>query len=158
VRAEVDQQQGFRAGFRVFLFLKDNPAVVGHGTGVQAGKLAAQVMGFQARVVEIFRHALQGRFNLRLQRGIFAREPMERPLKLWRENQFAHGLFAVAQAGDDAFGGLRFELAGTERFHCLFCRRRRFPPPRLDATLAQQAFEHFLYVGRQRFGVGQNSV
>jgi hypothetical protein len=78
VRAEIDQQQNFRAGFRVFLFCKNNPAIVGHGTGVQAGKLAAQVVGFQARIGKVFRHAPQSGFNLRLQRGFFPREPMER--------------------------------------------------------------------------------
>ena len=158
VRAEVDQQQNVRAGFRVLLFGKDNPAVVSHGTGVQADQLAAQVVGFQARVGKVFRHAPQGGFNLRLQRGIFPREPMERALEFRRENEFAHGSFAVAQAGYDAFGGLRLELAGAQGFNGFLRRRRRFAPPRLDAPLAQEAFEHFLFVGRQRLGVCQNTV
>ena len=158
MRAEVDQQQNFRARFQVFLFRKNNPAVVGHGTGVQAGQLAAQVVGFQARIGKVFRHAPQGGFNLRLQRGIFPREPMECPFKLWRENQFAHGSFAVAQAGDDALGGLRLELADAQRLRGFLGCRRRFPPPSLDAALAQQAFEHFQLIGRQRFGIRQNAV
>jgi hypothetical protein len=125
---------------------------------VQAGKLAAQVMGFQARVGQVFRHALQGGFNLRLQHGIFPREPMERALEFRRENEFAHGSFAVAQAGDDAPGGLRLQFAGAQGFNGCLGRRRRFQPPRLDAALAKEAFEHFLLVGGQGFGVGQNAV
>ncbi len=46
MRADVDKQQGFHAGLRVFLFREHNPAVVGNGASVQPSKLAAQVMGF----------------------------------------------------------------------------------------------------------------
>ena len=76
------------------------------------------------------------------------------PLATYLERQG----FAVAQAGNDALGGLRLELAGAQGFHSFLRRRRRFPPPRLDAALAQEAFEHFLLVGRQRFGIRQNAV
>ena len=51
---------------------KNNPAIVSHGTGMKPGKLAAQVMGFQTGIGEIFRHAPQRLLNLRLQRRVLA--------------------------------------------------------------------------------------
>lgn len=158
MRADVDKQKGFHAGLRVFVFREHNPAVVGHRAGVQPGKLAAQVMGFQARVVEVFSHALDGRFNLRLQPGILAREPMKRAFKSGRENQVVHGSFAATQAGHDALGRLGFQFAVAEGFHGLFGRRCCLPPPRLNAPTAEQSFEQFLIINRQCFGVGQYAV
>ena len=47
VRAEVDEEQNFRAGFGMLLAGKNNPAVVRNGTGVQSGELPAEVMGLE---------------------------------------------------------------------------------------------------------------
>src|SRR5487761_2159349 len=83
MRAEVDQDQNFRAGFRMLLLGKHNPAIVSDGTGMESGQLAAQVVGLQARIVKVCRHAAQGVFDGGLQRGIFSGQPTKRPLKLW---------------------------------------------------------------------------
>jgi len=52
---------------------------------------------------------------------------------------------------------LAFQFAGAKSLDGVSGLRRRFLPPRFDATLAQQTFEHFLLVRRQRFGVGQDA-
>jgi hypothetical protein len=158
MRADVDQEQNFRAGFRVFLFRKDNPAIVTGGTRVKPGQLPAQVMRFQAGVVEIFRHAPQSDFDLRLQRGIFPDQTAERPFKPGRRNKFAHGSLGFTQTGDEIFRRLAFKFAGAKGFDGALCFCRRFLPPRFDATLAQHTFKHFLFVNRQSFGFGQDSV
>jgi hypothetical protein len=142
----------------MFLSGKNDTTILSNGTGVQSGKLAAQMMGFQSRVVEIFRHAPQGRFDLRLQRGILPDHTAKRPFKFRREDKFAHGSFGRAQTGNDTFSGLTLELAGAKSPGRFTCFRRRFQTPRLDATLAQNAFEHFLLIGRQRLGLGQNAI
>ena len=142
----------------MFLTGENNAAIIGDGTSVQPGKPTAQMMGLQSRVIEIFRHAPQSRLDLWLQRGVFRSQTAERPFKFRREDKFAHGSFGRAQTGDDTFNGLALELAGAKKPGCLIRFRRRFLPPRLDATLAQKAFEHFLLIGRQRHGLGQNAV
>jgi len=116
------------------------------------------MMCLQTRVVEIFRHPQQGSLDLRLQRGIFSGETAKCPFKFRREDEFAHGSLGLAQTGDDTFSGLTLELAGAKSLGRFTCFRRRFQPPRLDATLAQKAFEHFLLIGRQRLGLGQNAI
>ena len=141
----------------MFLSGKNDAAIVSNGTGVLSGKLAAQMMGLQSRVVEIFRHGPQGRLDLRLHRGIFSGQTAKRPFKFRREDKFAHGLFGRAQTGNDIFNGPALELAGAKSLGRFTCFRRRFQP-RLDATLAQKAFEHFLLIGRQRLGLGQNAI
>jgi hypothetical protein len=93
-----------------------------------------------------------------LQRGIFPDQATKRPLKLGRGNKLNHGLFAFAQAGDEAFSRLTFEFAGAKSFDGALGLRCRFLPPRFDTTLAQQPFEHFLFVRRQRFGLGQDAI
>jgi hypothetical protein len=158
VRTNVDQDQNFRAGFRIFLFCKNNPAVVTGGTCVKSGQFPAQMMCFQTGIVEIFRHAPQGRFDLRLQRGIFPDQTAECPFKPGRRNKLAHGSLGFAQTGDEIFSRLAFEFAGAKGFDGVLCFRRRFLPPRFYAAPAQQAFKHFLFVNRQSFGFGQDSV
>jgi hypothetical protein len=158
MRADVDQQQNLHAGFGMFLFGKDNPAIVSDRASKKARKLSAQMMGFQARVVEVFRHAPQRRFDLRLQRGIFPDYPAERPFKFRREDEFAHGLLALAQPGDDTFGGLAFEFAGTKGFDCQLCFCGSVLPPSFNAAAAQQILKHFLLVGRQCLGFAQNAI
>jgi hypothetical protein len=158
MRADVDQEQNFRAGFWMFLFCKNNPAIVTGGTRVQSGQLPAQMMRFQTGIVEVFRHAPQGDFDLRLQRGIFPDQTAERAFKPARRNKFAHGSLGFAQTGDEIFSRLAFEFAGAKGFDGAPGFRRRFLPPRFDATLAQQAFQHFLFVNRQSFSFGQDSV
>jgi hypothetical protein len=64
----------------------------------------------------------------------------------------------LAQAGDEAFNRLTFEPAGAKRLDGPFGFRRRFLPPCFDPTLAQQTFEHLLFVRRQRFGLGQDAI
>jgi hypothetical protein len=156
MRANVDQEQNLRAGFRMFLFHKNNPAVVTGGTRVESGQLSAQVMRLQSGVVEVFRQAPQGRLDLRLQRGIFSDQTTERPIKSRSEDKFAHGSFTVAQMGNDTSGRLALEFAGTKGFDSAFGFRRRCLPPSFNAALAQQAFEHFLFVNSQRLGLGQD--
>jgi hypothetical protein len=93
-----------------------------------------------------------------LQHGVFPDQAAERPLKLGRENKLGYGSFAFAQAGDEAFSRLTLEFAGAESSDGALGLRRRFPAPRFDTTLAQQAFEHFLFVRRQRFGFRQDAI
>jgi hypothetical protein len=64
MRTDVDQEQNFRAGFRMFLFRKDNPAIVAGGTRVKSVQFPAQVMRFQTGIVDIFLHALQSGLDL----------------------------------------------------------------------------------------------
>jgi hypothetical protein len=125
---------------------------------MESGQLPAQVVRFQAGIVEVLRHAPQGRFNLRLQRGIFPDQTAERPLKLGRRNKFAHGSFGFAQTGDEIFSRLAFEFAGAKGFDDGSGFRCRFLPPRFDAPLAQQSLKHFLFVNRQSYGFSQNPV
>jgi len=158
VRAEVDEQQNFRAGFGMFLSGKDNPAVVSDGTGVQAGELPAEVMGHEAGIVEVVRHAPQGGFDLRLKRGIFPDQASKRPLKPGREDEFAHDSYGRAQADDDIVGGLALEFAGAKGFDRPPGFRRRVAPPRFDASLAQEVFQHFPLVGRQSLSRSQDAI
>jgi hypothetical protein len=115
-------------------------------------------MRFQAGIIGIFRQSPQSRLDLRLQRGVFPDQAAESPLKLGRENKLGHGSFALSQAGDEAFRRLTFEFAGAEGFDGALGLRRRFLPPRFDTTLAQQTFEYFPFVLRQRFGFGQDAI
>src|ERR1022692_217419 len=93
---------------------KNNAAIVSNRADVQPGKPAAQMMGLQSRVVEVFRHAPQGRLDLRLQRGIFSDQTAKRPFKFRREDEFAHGSLGRAQTGNDIFNGPALELASTK--------------------------------------------
>jgi hypothetical protein len=158
VRADIDEQQSFRSGFWMLLPGKDDATIVGSRTGVQSGKLAAQMMGLQPGIVQIFRHAPQRRLDLRLQGWIFPDQTAESPFKLWRRNEFAHGSLGRTQTGNNIFNALAFKFASAKSLGHFFCFRRRFPPPRLDATLAQKAFKHFLLIGRQRLGFGQHAI
>jgi hypothetical protein len=112
----------------------------------------------QSGIIGIHRQASQSRLDLRLQRGIFSGETAKRPFKFRREDKFAHGSFGRAQTGDDTFSGLALELAGAKSLGRFICFHRRFLPPCFDATLAQKAFEHFLLIGRQCLGLGQNAI
>ena len=125
---------------------------------MQPGQSTAQVMRFQAGIVGIFCQPPQRRLDLRLQRGVFPDQATERPIQLGRENKPGQGTFALAQAGDEAFRRLTFEFAGAKSPDGGLGLRRRFLPPRFDTTLAQQAFEYFLLVRRQRFGLGQDAI
>ena len=60
MRTYVDQEQNFRAGLRMALLRKDNPAIVSGGARVKSSQLSAQVVCLQAGVVKIFRHPPQG--------------------------------------------------------------------------------------------------
>jgi len=62
--ADVDQEQHFRAGFWMLLLRENNPAIITGGTRVKSGQLPAQVLRFQAGIVEIIRQSPQGRLNL----------------------------------------------------------------------------------------------
>ena len=158
MRAEVDEQQNFRAGFGMLLPGKDNPAVVSDGTGVQASELTAEVMRLETGIVGVVRQSPQGGFDLRLERGIFPDQASKRPFKPGREDEFVHSSFGRAQAGDDFVSGLAFEFAGAEGFDRLSGFRRRVAPPRFDAPLAQEGFQHFLLVGRQSLGGSQDVI
>jgi hypothetical protein len=59
VRADVDEEQNLRTGFRMSLFGKNNSAIVSHGTRVKSGQGSAQVVRFQTGIIEVFRHAPQ---------------------------------------------------------------------------------------------------
>jgi len=102
VRAKVDEQQHFRAGLGVLLPGKNNPAIVADRTRVESFELTAEVMRFQPGIADLRRHAPQGGFNLRPERGIFSHQTTERPLKPGRENKLVHGSLEVAQPGDDS--------------------------------------------------------
>ena len=70
MRTNVDQEQYFLSAFGVFLFRKYNPTIVTAGTSVKARELSAQVMSLEAGIIDVFRHAAQDGFNLRLKDGI----------------------------------------------------------------------------------------
>jgi hypothetical protein len=71
MRADVDEEQNFRAGFRMFLFSKNNPAIVTGGTCVQSGQPPAQVMRFQAGVMRILRQSAYRRLDFGCSAGFF---------------------------------------------------------------------------------------
>ncbi len=62
------------------------------------------------------------------------------------------------QVGDEVFSRLDFEFAGAKSFDGALGFRRRFLPPRFDATPTQQTFQYFLFLWLQRFGFGQDSI
>ena len=142
----------------MFLFRKNNPAIVTGGTRVQSGQSAAQMMRLQAGIIGVFRQAPQSRLDLRVQHGVLPDQAAKSPSKLGRGNKLGHDSFALAQAGDEAFSRLAFQFSGAKSFDGPLGLLRRFLPPRFDTTLAQQAFEHFLLVRRQRCGFGQDAI
>ena len=158
MRAEVDQQQHFRAGLEMFLSGKDYPAVVADGTSVESLELSAQMVRLQPGIIDIHRHAPQSRLDGGLERGIFSNQATKRPFKAGREDKFAHGSLGGAQAGDDAFRRLRLELAGTKGGGGIFGLGGRFRAPGFDAAFAQQVFQNFLLIRGQMLGVSQNSI
>jgi len=158
VRADVDEQQNFRAGFRMFLPRKNNPAIVTGGTRMKSGQSPAQVVRFQAGIIGVFRQPPQSRFDLRLQRGIFPGQTTERPFKLGGGNKLAHRSFALAQSGDEAFSRLAFQFAGAKSSDGAPGLRRCFLPPRFDAAPTQETFEYFLLLCRQGFSFGQDAI
>jgi hypothetical protein len=158
VGTDVDQKQDLSFGFWLFLLGKDDPAVVPGGTSMKPGELAAQVMRLQAGIVDILGHASQGSLDLRLQSRVFPDQATKRPLKTGREDEFTHDSLSRTQAGDDAHDRFRLKFAGAQGFDCLSCFRSRVAPPCFNPTLPQEIFQHFLLVGRQGFGRGQNSI
>jgi hypothetical protein len=142
----------------MFFFRKHNPAIVSGGTGMQPGQSAASSDAIQEGIIGVFRQAPQSRLDLRLQGGVFPDQATERPIKLVRENKPGHVSFALSQAGDDAFRRLTFEFAGAKSPDGALGLRSRLLPPRFDTTLAQQTFEYFLLLRRQRFGFGQDTI
>jgi hypothetical protein len=142
----------------MFLFRKNNPAIVSGGTSVKPGQSPAQVMGFQTGLVEVFRHAPQGFLDLGSHSGVLSDQATECPLKLARRNKFTHGSLRFAQAGDETFSRLALEFAGAKGLNGALGCRRRFLAPCFHTTLAQQIFEHFLFIRRQRYGFSQNPI
>ena len=142
----------------MFLFRKNNPAIVSGGTSVKSGQSPAQVMRLQTGIIEVFRHAPQRYLDLGSEGGVFPDQPTEGPFKLGRRNKLAHGSLHFAQAGYETFSRLALEFAGAKGLSGGLGRRRRFLSPCFDATLAQQIFEHFLFLRRQRFGFSQNPI
>ena len=95
-----------------FCRAKNNPAIVADRTGVESFELAAEVMRFQPGVTDVRRHAPQGSFDLRLERGILCDQTTERSLEPGREDELVlHGSLEVAQPGNDGFRRLGLELA-----------------------------------------------
>jgi hypothetical protein len=94
----------------------------------------------------------------RLQGGVLADQATERPFKFGGGDKMGHVSLASAQAGNEAFRRLTLEFAGAKSFYDALGFRRRFLPPCFYATLAQQTFEHFSFVLRQRFGFGQDAI
>jgi hypothetical protein len=158
VRPDIDEQQSFRVGLGMFLLGENYPAIVSHGAGVQSGKLTAQVMGLQTRVGEIFSHAAERGFNLRLQRGMLGSQTAEGALKLGREGEFAHGSLGGAETGDDGVGGRGFEFARAEIFGGGDGFGGSFGAPIFNAAVVQQFFQHGLFFGGERSGAGQHPV
>lgn len=62
------------------------------------------------------------------------------------------------QTGNDIFNRLTFEFAAAKGFGRFSGFRRGIPPPRFNAPPAKEIFQHFLFVGRQGFGVSQNTI